>query len=58
MNGTWTLFIADLAAGGGSPTFNSAVLTIMTVPEPQTWVMFSGGLAVFCLCRSWRGFKR
>lgn len=57
MNGTWTLFIADLAAGGGSPTLNSVVLTIMTVPEPQTWLMLGGGLAVFCLCRSWRVFK-
>ena len=58
MNGTWTLFIADLAAGGGSPTINSVVLSIMTVPEPQTWVMLGGGLAMFCLCRNWRGFKR
>lgn len=58
MNGTWTLFVADLAGGGGSPTINSVVLTIMTVPEPQTWVMLGGGLAVFYLCRSWRGFKR
>jgi hypothetical protein len=58
VNGIWTLFIADLATGGGSPTFSSAVLTIMTVPEPQTWVMLGGGLAVFCLCRSRRGFKR
>jgi subtilisin-like proprotein convertase family protein len=58
MNGTWTLFVADMVAGGGSPTLNSFVLTIMTVPEPQTWVMLGGGLAVFCLCRSWRGFKR
>jgi hypothetical protein len=36
MNGTWTLFITDLAADGGSPTINSVILTIMTVPEPQT----------------------
>ena len=50
MNGTWTLFIADLAAGGG-PTLNSVVLTIMTVPEPQTWVMLGGGMAIFCLFR-------
>jgi len=58
VNGTWSLFIADLVGGGSSPTLNSAVLTIMTVPEPQTWVMLGGGLAMFCLCRSWRGFKR
>ena len=56
LNGTWTLFIADLAAGGGSPTLNSVVITIMTVPEPQTWMMLGGGLAVFYLCRSRRVF--
>jgi subtilisin-like proprotein convertase family protein len=54
VNGTWTLFIADLATGGGTPTFNQAVLTIMTVPEPQTWVMLGCGVAVFCLCRNRR----
>lgn len=51
LNGTWTLFIADLAAGGGSPTLNSVVLTIMTVPEPQPWVMLGGGLILFGLLR-------
>ena len=51
MNGTWTLYIADLVGGGGSPTLNSAVLTIMTVPEPQTWVMLGSGMAIFCLFR-------
>jgi hypothetical protein len=33
------------------------LLTIMTVPEPQIWVMLGGGLAVFCLCRSRRNFR-
>jgi len=46
LNGTWTLFVADLAAGGGSPTLNSAILSIMTVPEPQPWVVIGGGLAL------------
>jgi hypothetical protein len=58
MNGTWTLFIADLAAGGGSPMLNSVVLTIMTVPEPQTWVVLAGGLMAFYLCRSRRNFRQ
>jgi subtilisin-like proprotein convertase family protein len=49
LNGTWTLFIADLAAGGGSPTINSVILSIMTVPEPETiWVALLGG-AMFWL---------
>jgi subtilisin-like proprotein convertase family protein len=52
-NGVWTFFIADLAAGGGTANLNNVTLTIMTVPEPQTWMMFGGGLAVFCLCRKW-----
>ena len=45
-NGVWTFFIADLGAGGGSASLNNVVLTIMTVPEPQAWVMLGGGLAV------------
>jgi hypothetical protein len=57
LNGTWTLLIADLAVGGGSPTINSVVLTIMTVPEPQTWLMLGGGLAMFCVRRTWRIFR-
>ena len=50
VNGTWTLFIADLA-GGGNPTLNSVVLTIMTVPEPQTWAVLGGGVMVWVVIR-------
>jgi subtilisin-like proprotein convertase family protein len=56
-NGAWTLFIADLAAGGGTANLNNVVLTIMTVPEPQTWVMLGGGTALFWLCRNRRNFR-
>lgn len=35
-NGVWTFFIADLGAGGGTANLNGVILTIMTVPEPQT----------------------
>lgn len=35
LNGTWTLFVADLVAGGGSPTISGAILSIMTEPEPS-----------------------
>lgn len=56
-NGVWTFFIADLGAGGGTANLNNVTLTIMAVPEPQTWVMLGGGLAVFCLCRSRRSYK-
>jgi len=50
-NGVWTFFIADLSGGGGNATLNNVVLSIMTVPEPQTWVMLGGGLAVLFLYR-------
>ena len=50
-NGVWTFFIADLGTGGGSASLNNVVLTIMTVPEPQTWVMLGSGLAVLALLR-------
>ena len=53
-NGVWTVFIADLSSGGGPATLNSLALTIMTVPEPQTWVMVGGGLAVLGLLRDRR----
>ena len=53
-NGVWTFFIADLGAGGGSASLNNVILTIMTVPEPQTWVLVGGGLAVLALLRQRR----
>ena len=56
-NGVWTFFIADLSGGGGTANLNSVILNIMTVPEPQTWVMLGGGLALLCLCRSRRAFR-
>ena len=45
-NGDWTLFIADLS-GGGQSTIVSWGLTVMTVPEPQTWTLLGGSLAAF-----------
>jgi subtilisin-like proprotein convertase family protein len=44
-DGTWTLFLADLSSGGDS-TLVSWGLTVVTVPEPQTWVMVVGGIGV------------
>jgi subtilisin-like proprotein convertase family protein len=49
-NGQWTLFIADLSAGGTS-TLVSWGLTVVTVPEPQTWAMVAGGLGMLALRR-------
>jgi len=47
-NGVWTFFIADLSTGG-TATLNNVVLSIMTVPEPQTWIMLGGGWMLFVL---------
>ena len=43
-NGTWTLFVADLS-GNGQSTLASWTLSVVTVPEPQTWTILGGGLA-------------
>jgi len=43
-NGVWTLFVADLS-GGGQSTLVSWSLSVVTVPEPQTWTLLGGGLA-------------
>lgn len=45
-NGAWTLFVADLS-GGFQPTLVSWGLTVVTVPEPQTWALLGSGLAGF-----------
>lgn len=47
-NGTWTLFVADLQ-GGGQSTLVSWGLSVVTVPEPQTWTVLAGGVAALLL---------
>ncbi|MEI8288731.1 MAG: PEP-CTERM sorting domain-containing protein [Verrucomicrobiota bacterium] len=53
-NGDWTLFIADLGSGGGQSTLVSWGLTIVTVPEPQTWMLIAGGFGVLLVTRRFR----
>lgn len=54
-NGVWTFFIADLAGGNGTATLNQAILTITTVPEPQTLALaVGGGLLLLLASRKWR----
>jgi subtilisin-like proprotein convertase family protein len=43
-NGTWTLFLADLAGGGDPATLVSWGLDIEAVPEPVTWALIGFGL--------------
>jgi hypothetical protein len=55
LNGTWTLFVADLASGGGSPSLNQAVLGVTTVPEPAFAALVAMGAgAVWFLRRRLR----
>lgn len=49
VDGTWSLFIADCAAGGGIATLNSLALEVTTVPEPQSGVLLLG----MGLCALW-----
>ena len=44
-SGVWTLFVADLSSGGGTADLNDVGITVMTAPEPGTWVLLGGGLA-------------
>lgn len=53
-DGTWTFFIADLSSGGGTATLNNLALNVITVPEPQTWAMFGGGLVLLGWLRRFR----
>jgi hypothetical protein len=53
-NGLWTLFLADLSGGGGTANLHNVILSIVTVPEPQTWAMLGGGLAMLWLFRKRR----
>lgn len=44
-NGNWTLFVADMSPGGQSTLVNWG-MTVVTAPEPQTWVMVAGGIGL------------
>ncbi len=51
-NGEWTLFVADLANGGGQSMIVDWSLTIVTdVPEPQTWALMIGGVGALLALR-------
>jgi hypothetical protein len=49
-NGTWTLFLADLADGGGTSTLNSWGLNVTVPDQMQTgWVLGIGGFLILLL---------
>jgi subtilisin-like proprotein convertase family protein len=43
--GTWTLFLADMSAGGGQSSLVSWGLDVSVVPEPATWALLIFGAA-------------
>ena len=60
-DGTWTLYFADLASGGGTSEVNSWSLGITAVPEPvlPALLVFLGLVALhWCLGRCWGGLAR
>lgn len=48
-NGTWTLFLADLAGGGGQSQLMSWGLDVTVVPEPATWALIIFALGIMAL---------
>ena len=56
-DGTWTLYFADLASGGGNPVLNSFTLDISEVPEPVNvalGIFAAFALAALAARRRWR----
>jgi len=56
-NGTWTLFLADMAAGYNSTLIEWGI-TVQTVPEPSAGAIAMFGLVVWGAAFRWRGRKR
>lgn len=52
-DGQWTLFVSDVS-GGGQSTLTSWELAVVTIPEPQTWMLGLAGAAALLLVNRWR----
>jgi hypothetical protein len=52
-NGTWTLFLADTLAGGGTPTLQSWGLDVTVVPEPATGGLLLVGAFLAVAGKAW-----
>jgi len=59
-NGTWTLFFADVSAGGGDATLHGWSLDITAVPEPtnMAMVIFGVGFVGFGIIRHFRNSRK
>lgn len=56
-NGLWTLYVADLSSGGQS-TAVSWGLSVVTVPEPQTWALAASGVGLLLALKRGRWHRR
>jgi subtilisin-like proprotein convertase family protein len=52
-NGAWTLFVADVSAGGGQSLLTGWSLEIVTVPEPATTALLALGIVVVVAAACW-----
>jgi subtilisin-like proprotein convertase family protein len=53
-NGQWTLFVADVSAGGGQSTVSSWGMQIEEVPEPAGGMLAIFGAGLMAAVASWR----
>jgi hypothetical protein len=53
-NGSWVLFVADMASGGGQAVLQDWSIDITAVPEPATGKLCVGLAAALALARLWR----
>jgi len=52
VNGTWSVYVADCAVGGGTPVLVSVGLQVTEAPEPQSLaLLISGGLLLLGMRR-------
>jgi subtilisin-like proprotein convertase family protein len=56
-NGRWTLFLSDMASGGGATLVNWSI-SLKTIPEPSPFAFVLTGLGLFASLKFRRGSNR